>query len=184
MVSILFNKEQNEVFDKQLGEFSDEIKVWRIINEFAPCIIILIPTFCLSFLPDDRVSFHNLFLNGSFSLLGINILFSMSIFLINSVRLKNVKIESQIIRLRIKLIVYLCLLLILGTIIYFIQIAFAIDTWPKIVFVVVTSFLILYFSMGIGKRIFLTRDELVGKSYGEDVIDNVNELKNSVDDLK
>ena len=107
----------------------------------------------------------------------------MSIFLINSTRLKDVKIEKQIYDLRVRLIIYLCLLLILGTIIYCLQIAFNINSIKRIWTVLIGFIIILYFSIGIGKRIYLLKDELVGKSFSDDVKDTVIDLKNSLNDL-
>lgn len=183
MIYLLFRKDQNDFLKKQQEDNREEIIIWYIINFFVPCILILIPTFFYSFLPNDRVNFQNLILNGSFSLLGINILFSMSIFLINSIRLKDVKIERDIIQLRIRLLIYLIVFLIIGTIIYLLQIAFNLDTSSRIITSIIVFILILYFSVGIGKRIYLIKDELVGKSYGDDIRDSVKDLKHSTDDL-
>lgn len=183
MTSLFFRKDQNDLFKKQLEENVEELKVWNIINVWVPSCIILIPSFFYSFLPEDRTNLQNLILNGSFSLLGISILFSMSIFLINSTRLKDVKIEKQIYDLRIRLIIYLCILLVLGTIIYCLQIAFNITSANRIWTILVGFIVILYLSVGIGRRIYLIKDELVGKSFNDDIKETVNGLKNSTDDL-
>jgi hypothetical protein len=183
MISLLFSKGQNELFNKQFEYNLEEIKIWNVINVILPCVIILIPSFFFSFLPDDKVTFQNLILNGSFSLLGINILFSMSIFLITSKRLEDGKFEAQIIQLRIRLIIYLCGFLIIGTITYLLQIAFSINSFSQILTTSIGFILILYFSVGIGKRIYLLKDELVGKPYSEDISDSVSKLKESTNDL-
>lgn len=184
MISLLFSKDQNAIFKKQSEDNIEEIKVWNIINVIVPSLIILIPTFLISFLPPDRVTFQNLILNGSFSLLGINILFSMSIFLINSIKIKDKKLENNMISLRIRLIVYLCILLIFSTLIYFLQIATTIETKSQITIVTFGFIFILFLSINIGKRIYLIKDELVGKGIGEDISETVNDLKNSVHDIE
>jgi hypothetical protein len=184
MVKLLFNKDQNSIFIKLNEDNSEEIRIWRIINVIVPCIIILIPSGLFSFLPPDKLTFQDLILNGSFSLLGINILFSMSIFLINSIKIKDKKIEDQMISLRIRLIIYLCILLIFGTLIYVLQIAFNIVDLEQKTFLTIGFLMVLYFSTGIGKRIYLIKDELVGKSLGEGINDKVNELKNAVHDIE
>ncbi len=183
MTSLFFTKGQNELFNKQLDENRDEMTDWNIINVIVPCGIILIPSLLFSFLPPEKISFQNLILNGSFSLLGINILFSMAIFLINSKRHKDAKVESQIVKLRRRLVIYLCILLIVGTIIYILQIAFSIKSCAQILTVTIGFTLILHLSVGMSKRIYLIKDELVGKSYNEDILDIVSKLKQSTDDL-
>jgi hypothetical protein len=183
-MNILFSKDHNRLFAAQQAIHKEEITTWYVFNVVIPIIIILIPTVLFSFLPDNRLSFQNLILNGSFSLLGINILFGMSTFLINSIRLKDQKFEAQIIQVRKRLIIYLCGLLILSSIIYILQIAFNLDELGKYITTSVGCFLMLYLSIVIGKRVYLLKDELVGKSYNEDVTDSVNDLKSSLDDLE
>ena len=183
MTDLLFSKKQNEIFKKQFEDFNEDIVVWNITNFFVPVFIILIPLFFYYFLPEEKATFNNLILNGSFSLLGINILFTMSIFLINSVRMKNTKMEQEIITIRKKLIIYLSSLLILGSFIYWLQIMHEINTCGKTITVLFFGFLLFYFSMGIGKRIFIIKDELIGKPIEDDVRENVRDLKNSLNDL-
>lgn len=183
MTAILFNKNQNKIFKKQFEDFKEDVKIWHITNLLIPSIIILIPSFLYSFLPEGKNTFNNLILNGSFSLLGINILFTMSIFLINSVRLKDAKFEKDIIKIRLRLIIYLASLLILGSIIYILQIIYNIDSFDRYVTIVIGLSITFYFSIGIGKRVFCIKDELIGKSISEDITENVRNLENSTKDL-
>lgn len=183
MTSFLFTARQNEIFSKQLEDFGEDLRVWNITNLWIPCIIILIPTVLYSFLPEDKATFSNLILNGSFSLLGVNILFTMSIFLINSLRLKDAKFEKEIIAIRLRLIIYLSSLLMFGAILYIIQIMMAIKTYPQILTVVFLFLIVLVLSVGVGKRVYLIKDELIGHSISEDIISNVKDLTNSLKDL-
>jgi len=183
MTTILFNKSQNEIFKKQFEDFNEDLKVWHITNLVIPCAIILIPTFLYSFLPEGKNTFNNLILNGSFSLLGINILFTTTIFLINSIRLKDAKFEKEIISIRVRLIIYLASLLILGSVIYILQIIYNIDSREKTITIIAGLIITFYFSIGIGKRVFCIKDELIGKTITEDINDTVKALKSSTDDL-
>jgi hypothetical protein len=183
MTSIFFNKRQNEIFNKQFENYNDDIKYWNLINVFIPCLIISIPALLYSFLPNEKANFGNLILNGSFSLLGINILFTMSNLLVNSINLKDTKLEKEIIGLRLKLIIYLIFLLIIGSIFYILQIIANLNTSERIFTILLGFSLTLYFSIGIGKRIYIIKDELIGTSISEDITQNVNELENSLDDL-
>jgi len=186
MTAVLFSKEQNELFDKQLQDFKAEVGIWKLLNVKIPVIIILLPLLFVSFLPESKVGVQNLILNGSFSLLGINVLFGMSTLLINSIKMKDQKIEKQIVDLRIRLMVYLCSLLLLGTLIYWSQLSFDIgfDTVGRLFTISLGLLLTLVFSIGVGMRIYLIKDELIGKSFSEDVSDSVRGLKNSVDDIE
>lgn len=183
-MKVLFTKNQNEFFKKQIELNKEVVQIWNITNAVIPILIILIPTMMFSFLPDGKNNFQNLILNGSFSLLGINILFSMSIFLVNSFSNKDIKMERQIVELRIRLIIYLCVSLIFGAMFYVIQIVYEINSSQKLYTVLIALVLILYVSLGIGKRIYLVKDELVGKSINQDIKDTVEELKNATNDLQ
>ena len=68
MTKILFSKSQNEIFDKQIEDFTEDVKIWNITNFIIPSFIILIPVIFFSFLPDEKANYNNLILNGSFSL--------------------------------------------------------------------------------------------------------------------
>lgn len=183
MTTILFKKNQNQIFEKQFEDFSEDLKIWNITNLIIPCLIIFIPTFLYSFLPEGKNTFNNLILNGSFSLLGINILFTTSIFLINSIRLKDVKFEQEIIQIRLRLIIYLASLLILGTVIYILQIIQNIDSKERTITILAGLAITFYFSIGIGKRVFCIKDELIGKTISEEINKNVDDLKKSTEDL-
>ena len=186
MTSVLFTKEQNELFNKQLQDFKAEVSLWTWLNVITPVIIILLPLIFFSFLPASKVEVQNLLLNGSFSLLGINVLFGMSTLLINTIKMKDQKFEKQIIDLRKRLMLYLVVLLILGTLIYWSQLSFEIGlkTIGRLVTISLAIFLTLILSIGVGRRIYLIKDELIGKSYSEDVSETVRDLKKSVDDIE
>ena len=77
MVALLFNKDQNEIFERQKEDCGEESFIWKLINIVFPIFIIIFPIILISFLPDEKKNFQNLILNGSLSLLSINILFSM-----------------------------------------------------------------------------------------------------------
>lgn len=183
-MNILFSKEQNELYLELKNSYKEEIKLWNIFNVFIPITIIFIPLFLFTFLPEEKVSFQNLILNGSFSLLGINILFSTSTFLIYSIKLRDEKFEAQITELRRRLVIYLCGLLIFGTIIYVLQIAFVINTTGQYYTAAIGCFLLLILSIEIGKRIYVLKDELVGKSFKDDLNDNIDNLTEALDDLE
>jgi len=184
LTSLLFSKKQNDFFIKQIEDNQEELTVWNIINVIVPCIIIGLPAILSSFLPEDRINFQNLLLNGSFSLLGINLLFGTGVFLINSLRNRDAKIEKQILEVRKRLLIYLLIFIFIGTILYILQIAFNISSNERILTTVLGTSIILYFSIGIGKRIYLVKEELVGTSFVEEIIENVKDLKKSTDDLE
>lgn len=183
-MKILFSKDQNRFYDELKESYREEIKLWNIFNVIVPIGIILIPTLLYYFLPEERVSFQNLILNGSFSLLGINILFGMCAFLINSFKIKDRKIEEQIIQIRKRLIIYMCILFILSTMVYVLQIIFDINTAGRLTTVTILCFTSLILSINIGKRIYLLKDEIVGKSYKDEINQGISNLTDSLDDLE
>ncbi len=183
-MNILFTKEQNLFFKELKESYAEEIFLWYIFNVIIPVVIIFIPSIFYYFLPEDRQTFQNLVLNGSFSLLGINILFGMCAFLINSIKIKDKKIEDQITEIRKRLIIYMSFLFLLGTVVYIMQIMSAIDTNERLFTVTLVCVLSLLLSITIGKRIYLLKDEIVGTSYKDDINDGIQNLTDSVDDLE
>ncbi len=184
MIKLIFSKSQNELFTKQFELNKEDISVWRILNTIMPFVIIMIPSLLFAFLPEDKVSVENLILNGSFSLLGINVLFSMSNHLVTFLKNRDQKMEEQIRQLKTRLILYLCILLILGSIFYVAQIAFNINTMYRHWSVSIALVVILYLSYGIGKRIYAVKDELVGTAINDYIGNKVDDLKASVNDIK
>ncbi|MEQ8584075.1 MAG: hypothetical protein RIC30_15125 [Marinoscillum sp.] len=183
LMNILFTKDQNDLFKRQRIENTEEIWIWRTVNIFVPSLIIITPLIISSFLPQSRISVQNLLLNGSFSLLGINVLFSVATHLINSSKLKDEKVETQIMQIRVRLIVYLSALLIFGSIFYVLQIAFQIDSYGKMITVGIGFLISSFFSIGISERTFLIRDDLVGKPFNDEINSGVERLTRSLDDL-
>lgn len=183
-MNILFTKEQNQLYIELKESYQEEMKLWNLFNVIIPIAIILIPLMIVSFLPEEKITYQNLVLNGSFSILGINILFSMCAFLVNSIQLKDQKIEKQITEIRKRLIIYMCVLLMLSAMTYVLQIAFSIDSPGRYITVTIGCFMFLLLSVIVGKRIYILKDELVGKSYKDDINDGIQILTNSVDDLE
>lgn len=97
--------------------------------------------------------------------------------------MKDKKVESQIVQIRTRLIVYLSALLIFRSIFYVLQIAFEIDSCEKLLTVAIGFVISCFISIGISERTFLIKDDLVGKPYNEDVNSRVARLSQSLDGL-
>lgn len=183
MEKLLFAKSQIKLFNKCRDDNNEQYFRWRLMNFYVPIIIILVPLSLYFFIPEDGRFFQNLILNGSFSLLGINALFGTSIFLINSYSLKGIKLEKDILNIRFRLVLYLGILLILGSILYVLQISFKLNSEGQIFTVLFGLLFVLYLSFDIASKNFLIQDEIVGQSFDKDIEENVENLQNAVDDF-
>lgn len=183
-MNILFTKKQNEIYRNQIDEYKEAIDTWKIFYIIIPILIVLIPTLLFAFLPEDRINLQTLILNGSFSLLGINLLFGMSIYLTNIIKQKNENEEEEIIKLKTRLLIYSLTLMLLGTCLYLLQIAFNIDTSERNITILIGCFSILFLSINIAKRIYLLKDNFIGKPINEDIDDSIDNLTSAVDDLE
>lgn len=167
----------------------EEYNQWDLINILFPALVVLFPFLMYFIVPSNIENWQLLIFNGSISLIGVNILFSMSSYLIKykgidkkdkvKDEVKNVdKLSENMLHLRSKLNIYKVILIFLGGILYFIQIFIITpnNTVSYYLFVVITFF-ILIISIYIGKYMFIIRDDFIQKTFYKELHEPVIENK-------
>lgn len=142
-----------------IQKHEEEYSKWYYRNLLFP-IGILVLTFLIVFFKESslKAAFETL-INGGLSILGFNILFAMSSYLIRTKSLQNDTLRQDVVNLSGKFSDYTYALIPLGSVLYVIQIGFLPDNicW-RIAILVLTCF-ILWLSVWVGVRMFMIRDE-------------------------
>lgn len=164
---------------KQMNE--SEYDKWYLQNVFFP-LIVYSGTVILATLYFDKKNILDLIMNGSISLIGINILFGMSSYLIKFDRSKN-QIDSARVNLREKLGSISTILIVLGSILYAVQNLIVFELNLKFGAMIVFASVILIFSIKTGIKLFMIRDDFYQKAFDEEMREEQNTLNNALGDL-
>lgn len=184
---ILFSDDQITILKECKISNLEEYKQWLTKNIIFPLVIVALPILVQLFYPQKHINIFNLIFNGSIPLLGINILFGMSTYLIKVTKRKKDQKESEdnydeklnqnVFHLRSKLDDYKNILVIIGTVFYFVQVFFGNPSLTvNFVFIGVTVLFLLAATI-IGRYIFIIKDDFFEKTFFGDVNDNVAETK-------
>lgn len=197
----LFKKWVRDPFLKKILSFSEleiqlrdiskvtnrnKVKGWHIKNILIPVGIILIPYLISFLLPYIEITFYEVFFNGSLTILGVSLLYSMASHLVRtkvdfeenlSVANEKKKIFEGLSSLRDKLLGYVTLLVIISLVLYFIQI---IDGNIKIpdneenlfeingYLIGISTVFVFIVCMYLGKLIFEVSDDFIGEAMAYD----------------
>jgi|GEM_PF-2772949 hypothetical protein len=143
-----YNKKIRNPFLKRVLSFSEleiqlrdiskianrnKVKGWYIRNILIPISFVFIPYIISLFIPVIKIPFREVFFNGSITLIGVSILFSMSSYLVRSkvtldenisVASKKQKVFNELSNLRDKLLGYVNWIVGISFAIYFIQVVY------------------------------------------------------------
>ncbi|WP_304902194.1 hypothetical protein [Algoriphagus sp.] len=166
---------------------------WRILNILIPFVVILLPSIAGAFFKIENFDFFSKIFNGSVSLLGINILLTMSSFLINVTKSHKNKKEDQdegeddkldqdVLYLRGRLDLYRNILLIIGIVCYISPIIFSeyVSDTSFYVFTVF-SFFVLVLSVLIGNYMFIIKDDFFKRTFYSEISETVISARNNFD---
>lgn len=178
---------------------NEQYSLWIWRNALWPICIILIPLLIALVFKTSICDFKSLIFNGSLSLLGINILFGMSSYLIPLQKMKNkktsqikqdeeyqeidnIKLNSDVYHLRERLDTFKNILVAIGAIFYIIAKVFNSynsDLWLYIFNLL--TIIVLIISITIGRYIFVIKDDFFENTYYSIVNNPVIENRNRWD---
>lgn len=193
MQKIFFSENQINILKECKVANAEDNFQWATKNVVLPVIIIVIPLFIQLFFPTDVKDFKTLIFNGSISLIGINILFGMSTYLIKVNRTEkskpkgtqdgqgnvsdekeNDKLSQDVVNLRGRLDDYKNILVFVGGIFYVIQALYG-NYNSNTLFYTFLGFtvLVLIFSILIGRYMFIIKDDFFDKTFYGDLNESV-----------
>lgn len=169
-----FNKTQEKIIKECKVANIEEYRQWFLNNVVWPTVIILLPVVMYYVIPNNVESVRVLLFNGSFALLGVNILFGMSSYLIKIDRLKindneedsgGDKLNQDVLNLRERLNSYKNILLLLGGVFYFIQTISSYKSDYAFYGFVALTVIVLIASIRVGRYMFIIKDDFFEKTF-------------------
>lgn len=194
---LLFSDTQRKILKECKIANSEDNYQWFIRNLGFPIVIITLPLFLHLVFPTDVKDYKTLIFNGSISLIGINILFGMSTYLIKVNRLEKEgikdlqdqqenfpgekvkdKLNQDVISLRERLDNYKNILVFIGGVFYVVQALYGKYNSDILFYVFLFStILVLFLSIQIGRYMFIIKDDFFEKTFYGEVNDTVMQAR-------
>lgn len=183
---ILFSQTQLTILKECKITNSEDNFQWFTKNVVLPLVIILMPLLFHFIVPSEIKNFRELIFNGSISLIGINILFGMSTYLIkvnrtnhspntsseiqkqenNSDDRRFERLNQDVINLRERLDNYKNILVFIGGAFYVIQVGYSITNYSFAFYTFIALLaIVLLLSIKIGRYMFIIKDDFFERTY-------------------
>jgi hypothetical protein len=177
-----FSKDQIKILSECRLANSEDNYQWMTKNVVIPIVIVLMPLIIQAFFSTQVTDYKTLIFNGSISLLGVNILFGMSTYLIKVNRIEKrekgeidnlntdeeKKLNQDVIDLRSRLDDYKNILVVVGSVFYIVQALWKYNSNIHFYIFLLFTVLILTLSVIIGRYMFIIKDDFFEKTfYGE-----------------
>ena len=196
-MKVLFSEAQRKILKECRIANSEDNFQWFTKNIIMPVVIISIPLFIQLIFSTDVKEFKSLIFNGSISLIGINILFGMSTYLIKVNRVEknknseskshqenfgdevmNDKLNQDVIHLRGRLDDYKNILVFIGGVFYVIQALYGKYNSDYLFYTfMVCTILVLILSIMIGRYMFIIKDDFFEKTFYGELNEPVNQAR-------
>lgn len=156
---------QKKIVKECVSENNDEYQKWFFHNLWYPIGIILL-SLILIWVTQNLEAVTTQLFNGSISLLGINVLFAMSSYLLRVKVYKQDGLRNDVVNLSAKLSDWKTLLIVAGTILYVVPALYIPENQISKFILFGIAVIILVFSISVSVRIFMIRDDFYKKTYG------------------
>ncbi len=193
--NFFFNDTQRLILQECRLANKEEYSQWLSKNVVLPMIIIFLPVMIFLVFDTDVTDVKSLIFNGSISLLGVNILFGMSSYLIKVQKRKlnagagvehgqsqefdEGKLNEDVFYLRERLNIYKNILVVTGAAFYIVQKLFhTYKTDLGFYIFAVLTLVILTASINIGRLVFIIKDDFFEKTYFSELSKPVKDNRN------
>jgi hypothetical protein len=177
------NADQKTIINrcKQLNSGEDD--KWYLQNVFFPLVVFALTLLLAALFMKER-NLIELATNGSLSLIGINILVGMSSYLIKF-DLGKSKIDIERVNLREKLGNIGNILIVVGSLLYAAQNLYIFNFDWILLVTLVLALSVLIYSINIGLKLFLIRDDFYqkAKAFDEEMRDDQENLNSALEDI-
>ncbi|WP_111672688.1 hypothetical protein [Algoriphagus litoralis] len=186
-----FSQEQSKILQECRIENKEDNFQWFTKNVIMPLVIVFFPALIYFIFSTDVKDVNTIIFNGSISLIGINVLFGMSTYLIKvqrnrkenideSSRNKEVedKLNQEVINLRGRLDDYKNILVFLGAGIYCFQaLIFDYNSPLLFYFFLLLTLIVFLLSIYVGRNMFIIKDDFFERTYYKEVNSPVIETR-------
>lgn len=167
-LAIVKNSEKDLL--EKIEEYNkDHNSLWKIPNLLVPILTIVLAMVCLLAFSDKRwgyLNYFNLIINGSLPLIAINQISAIGIFIFKFDKSQEKRLGTDTFMLRTKLLSYSLLILVIGILLF----AFQVITNPfddiiLLLFMVISSLFLVWFSSYVSRRIFLLQEDFIERTF-------------------
>lgn len=160
-----YNSAQKEIIKNCINKNRGEYDKWYFHNLIYPICIILLSIVLISLVKQDFTITLDYILNGSISLLGLNVLFAMSSYLIRVKSFQKDELKKDVLNLSSKLNDWTGILIVIGSILYVLPILYSTGSIYFKIALLVLSIITLIISIKISAKMFMIRDDFYQKTY-------------------
>jgi hypothetical protein len=160
-----YSTSQKKIISDCIESNKEEYEKWFFNNLLYPILVILISLLLVGLITNDFECVVDYALNGSLSLIGINVLFAMSSYLFRVKNFEKDVLKSDVLNLSSKFSDWKVVLIVLGTILYVLPILYPSNSTYFRISLFIFAILILVLSITISSKMFMIRDDFYQKTY-------------------
>lgn len=160
-----FTSKQKEIIKECISKNKQEYDKWYFYNLWYPIGIIIISLILVAITKQDFKPLTDKLLEGTLSLLGINVLFAMSSYLLRIKTYKQDEMRNDVVNLSTKLSDWKTILIVVGTILFILPSLYQPTGWLGNTILLIIAILILSLSINTSLKIFMIRDEFYKKAF-------------------
>ncbi|MFC6877708.1 hypothetical protein ACFQZF_08360 [Flavobacterium myungsuense] len=160
-----YNSTQKTIIKDCIDTNKEEYEKWFFNNLLYPLLVILISVLLVGLVKKDFEKVIEYALNGSLSLIGINVLFAMSSYLFRAKNFEKDELKSDVLNLSSKLSDWKGVLIVLGTILYVLPTLYPSNSVIFRIATFIFTIVIMGLSINISSKMFMIRDDFYQKTY-------------------
>lgn len=162
-------------------ENKDENKLWKVPNLIVPIATILLALICFISFSDDRfkvINYLNLIINGSLPLIAINQISATGIHIFKYDKVQEQRFGNDTFMLRTKLFWYSLGVLVLGVILFAVQVINnPFSSWLALIILSTLSVILIITSSYTTRRLYLLQEEFLEKTFDKDMKEGAKKNK-------
>jgi hypothetical protein len=170
--AIISNTEREFLTDIENHNINNN-SLWKLPNLIIPIATIILALICNLAFSENRLSmlsYLNLIINGSLPLIAINQISSTGVYVFRYNREQEMRYGKDTFMLRTKLFWLSIVSLVLGVILFAFQvITNPFNSWILLLFMLIVSTVLIWFSSYVSRRVFLLQDNFIERTFDNDI---------------
>lgn len=183
---MLYRKSEKEVFKKIKETCLEDLTIWNWVNLGFPLLTVVVSIFAFSnsTKASENNSYYGLILGGVLPLIAVNLIVGAAFFLIKFDKQKEKKFGLNTSNTRLKLIIYAFFSYLISSSLFAIQTIYSpFGTCLQRIVEIILTLVAILFARDISNKLFLLQEDMIEKSFEQDIADNVSKLKNAINEL-
>jgi len=177
----IINSSEKDLLDTIEDGNKEENSLWKVPNLIVPFATIFLAIICFVSFSNNRaciISYFNLIINGSLPLIAINQISTTGTHLFKYNKEQEKRFGNNTFMLRTKLFWYSLAVLILGVILFAVQVINnPFSSWLALAFLMIVSSALIYASSYISRRLFLLQENFLDNTFDKLMSEETKENK-------